>query len=67
MYEVGTGSSVSYMPYLEDILKRQSDQYVLTFEARAEKKSGLQAVKIRSAVKGISLAGPDKVFVKASL
>jgi hypothetical protein len=67
LYTVGFGSAVSFAPFLADILKRQSEQYVVTFEARAEKKSGLQPVKIRAMAKGISLAAPDKVYVKAGL
>jgi hypothetical protein len=67
LYYIGVGSSVSFAPYFEDILKRQSEQYVVTFEAGAEKKSGLQPMKISSTVRSISVAAPDKVFVKASL
>lgn len=67
LYEVGVGSSVSFQPYFQDILKRQSQQYILTFEAAAEKKSGLQPVKISSTGKKFSVAAPDKVYVKASL
>jgi len=66
-YQIGLGSAVSFEPYLSDILKRQNEQYILTFDAGAENKSGLQPLKIRSTVKGFSLAGPDKVYVKASL
>ena len=67
LYSVGFGSAVSFEPYLTDILKRQSEQYVVTFDAEPEKKSGLQPIKISANVKGISIAAPDKVFVKASL
>jgi len=66
-YQIGLGSAVSFEPYLSDILKRQNEQYILTFDARAENKSGLQPLKIRSTAKGLSLAAPDKVYVKASL
>ena len=67
LYWLGSGSAVSFQPYFEDFLKRQSEQYILTFDARAEKKSGLQPIKVRAAVKGTSLAAPEKVFVKAGL
>jgi hypothetical protein len=67
LYLVGFGSAVSFQPFLEDIRKRQNEQYVVTFEARAEKKSGLQPVQIRTLAKGMSLAAPDKVYVKAGL
>jgi hypothetical protein len=67
LYMVGFGSAVSYEPFLSDILKRQSEQYVLTFEAAAESKSGLQPIKVVSLVKKISIAAPDKVWVKANM
>ena len=67
LYTVGFGSAVSFDPYLDDILKRQAQQYVLTFESRAENKSGLQQVKITAAQRSFSIAAPDKVYVKASL
>jgi len=67
LYLIGFGSAVSFEPYFTDILKRQSEQYVLTFEARPEKKSGMEAVKIRAASRGVSLAAPDKIYVKAGL
>ncbi len=67
LYMVGFGSAVSFGPYFDDILKRQNDQYIVTFEAGAEKKSELQPLKISSTRKGISIAAPDKLYVKASL
>lgn len=68
LYTSGFGSSVSFDSYLKDILERQNQQYVLTFEARPEKKSGLQPVSVSFKEKGTgSIAAPSKVFVKASL
>jgi hypothetical protein len=67
LYAVGFGSAVSYEPYLNDILKRQGDQYIVTFGAGPENKSEFQPVKITSTLKGTSIAAPDKVFVKASM
>ena len=67
LYWVGFGSAVSFEPYFADILKRLTEQYVVTFEANAEKKAGLQPIKISSTQKGISIAAPDKVYVKASM
>jgi len=66
-YQIGLGSAVSFGPYLSDILKRQNEQYIVTFSARAENKSGFEPLKIRATMKGMSLAAPDKVYVKASL
>lgn len=67
LYAVGFGPAVSFEPFLNDILKRQQEQYVVSFEASAEKKAGLQQVKISATEKGTSVAAPDKVFVKASM
>lgn len=67
LYLVGFGSSVSFQPYFDDFIKRQNEQYIVTFEAAAEKKSELQPLKISSTKKGTSIAAPDKVYVKASL
>lgn len=67
LYQLGFGTAVSFEPYFADILRRQGEQYVLTFDAKAEKKSGLQPVRITSNLKGFSIAAPDRVYVKASL
>lgn len=67
LYMVGFGSAVTFQPYFEDILKRQNDQYIVTFEAGASKKSELEPLKISSTRHGLSIAAPDKVYVKASM
>lgn len=67
LYTTGFGSSVSFEPYLTDILKRQNEQYILTFEAEAEKKGGLQPIKVSSMTKSLSVAAPEEVYVKPSL
>jgi hypothetical protein len=66
-YGLGYGSPVSFEPYLNAILEAQQHQYRLTFAARAEKKAGLQDVRIKVIEKDASLAAPDKVFVPAGL
>jgi hypothetical protein len=66
-YIIGFGSPVSFEPYLNAILKRQGQQYLLTFMAKAENKTGLQDVKISVKEKDASLAAPDRVLVKAGL
>jgi hypothetical protein len=66
-YMIGYGSPVDFGPYLNSILQRQKEQYVLTFVAKAEKKAGLQYVKIAVKEKDASLAAPDRVFVKAGM
>jgi len=62
-YMVGFGSPVSFEPYLKAILEAQQHQYLLTFLARRQNKTGLEDVHIRVIEKDSSLAAPDKVFV----
>jgi VWFA-related protein len=66
-YTIGFGSPVSFQPFLEGILFQLQHQYLLTFEARPENKSGLQPVKITIPEKNASIAAPDKVFVRAGM
>jgi hypothetical protein len=64
-YVLGFGSPVSFEPYLKSILEALRHQYLLTFNARPQAKSGLQDVHIKVIEKDASLAAPDKVFVPA--
>lgn len=48
-------------------MEAQQHQFLLTFLARPEKKSGLQPIKVSIDTKDASIAAPDKVYVKASL
>ena len=66
-YDIGFGSPVSFQPYLDEFLKAQQNQYLLTFSAKPENKAGLQSVKISITNKDASIAAPDKIYVKASL
>ncbi|MGA8026121.1 MAG: hypothetical protein WB992_03185 [Bryobacteraceae bacterium] len=66
-YVIGFGSPVSFQPFLENILVQLQHQYLLTFEARPEQKSGLQPIKVRVTEKDASVAAPDKVFVRAAM
>lgn len=64
-YMVGFGSPVSFQPFLQQITGQMQHQYLLTFEAKAEKKPGLQPIKVRVTEKDASIAAADKVFVRA--
>jgi hypothetical protein len=66
-YMIGFGAPVSFQPFLRQITEQMQHQYLLTFEARPEKKAGLQPVKIRITEKDASVAAADKVFVKAGM
>ena len=66
-YTIGFGSPVSFQPFLEQILNLQRNQYLLTFEARPEKKAGFQPLKVILEGKDASVAAPQQVWVKASM
>ncbi len=66
-YMIGFGSPVSFQPYLEQIKTRMQNQYLLTFLARPEQKSGLQPLNVSIVEKDASIAAPDKVFVRAGM
>lgn len=65
-YYLGYDPPVSFTPYLEDITRRLSHQYLLTFLAKPEKKAGLQRVKLRTEVPNAELVSADKVYVLAT-
>lgn len=66
-YMIGFGSPVSFQPFLQQIMEQIQHQYILTFEAKPENKSGLQPVKVRVTEKDASLAAADRVYVKAGV
>jgi hypothetical protein len=66
-YMIGFGSPVTFEPFLQQILQALQHQYLLTFQARPEQKSGLQPIKVNILEKDASVAGPDKVYVRAGM
>jgi hypothetical protein len=66
-YMIGFGSPVSFEPFLQQILQQLQHQYLLTFSAKPEQKSGLQPIKVNVAEKDASIAAPDKVYVRAGM
>jgi hypothetical protein len=64
---IGLGSPVSFQPFLQAITENMRHQYRLTFEAKPEKKSGLQAFRVQSVENSATIAAPDRVFVKAGM
>jgi hypothetical protein len=66
-YWIGFGPPVSFQPFLNSILELQKNQFLLTFDARPEKNSGLQPLRITVERKDASIAYPQKVWIKASL
>ncbi len=67
-YIIGYGSPVSFQPFLQSILFSLQHQYRLTFLAREEKKSGFQPIRVTvNESKDVSIAAPNKVWVKAGM
>jgi len=65
-YWIGYQNPVSLSPYLDDVSRRLNSQYLLTFLARPENKSGYYPVKITTERPHVKLEGPDKVYVPGS-
>lgn len=66
-YIIGFGSPVSFQPFLQEISEHLKHQYRLTFDAKPEKKAGLQPIRVRAVENNASIAAPDRVFVKAGV
>jgi hypothetical protein len=63
-YYIGmTGAPVSFVPYLDDLTRRLSHQYLLTFLAKPPKKAGWQQVKLRTEVSNVDLVSADRIYV----
>lgn len=63
-YDIGfAGPPVSFSPYLEDLGRRLTHQYFLTFLAKPPKKAGWQKIKVRTELSGVDLVSADKVWV----
>jgi hypothetical protein len=63
-YYIGfNGPPVSFAPYLDDLSRRLTHQYLLSFLAKPPKKSGLQPVKLRTEVSNVDLVSADRVYV----
>jgi len=57
------GPPVAFTPYLDDLERRLTRQYLLTFAAKPQKKSGWQSVKITTEVPNAELVSADRVYV----
>jgi len=66
-YYIGfSGPAVTFVPYLDDVEHRLNSQYLLTFLAKPEKKSGMQRVKLATELPNTELVGAQRVYVPAS-
>jgi hypothetical protein len=62
-FYLGYETAVSFTPYLDDLNRRLSHQYLLAFFAKPDKKPGLQRVKLRTEVPNAELVGAEKVYL----
>ena len=67
-YYIGfTGGPVAFDPYLEDMEKHLNNQYLLTFNAKPQKKNGWQRIKVTTEVPNAELVSAHKVWVPAAM
>jgi len=60
------GAAPDFTPFLKDVANRLNQQYLLTFMAQPQKKSGLQSVKLRTELHNVDLVSAAEVYVPAS-
>jgi hypothetical protein len=60
------GAAPDFSPYLKDAADRLNHQYLLTFLAQPQKKSGFEPVKVRTELHNLDLVSADAVYVPAS-
>jgi hypothetical protein len=58
--------AVAFAPFLNDLSNRLKHQYLLSFLAEPEKKSGLEPVKLVSEVPNMELVAADRVYVRTA-
>jgi hypothetical protein len=66
-YYIGfVGPAPDFSPFLKDVANRLDHQYLLTFLAQPQKKSGLQPVKLKTELRNVDLVSAAQVYVPAS-
>jgi hypothetical protein len=64
-YYIGfNGPAVSFAPYLSDLTRRLTHQYLLTFLAKPPKKAGWQQVRLSTEVPNADLVSAGRVWVE---
>ena len=65
-YYIGfTGPPVAFAPYLDSVSAHLTNQHLLTFLAKPEKKAGLQRVRLATEVPNADLVGAHSIWVPA--
>lgn len=65
-YFLGAQAPVAFQPYLNQMSGRLSHQFLLTFLAKPQDKTGTESVKLSTEIRSVDLVAPDKVCVPAS-
>jgi hypothetical protein len=65
-FALGTGTPLSFKPYLDRLQRIFENQYFLVFQGSAQKKAGLQRVRITTDVENAEIAAADNVWVPAA-
>jgi hypothetical protein len=65
-YLLGPQAPVAFQPYLGKLTRQLTEQFLLTFLAKPEKKAGLQSVRVSSEIRSVDLLAQRKVCVPAS-
>ena len=62
-YFQGFSTPVSFQPFLEELNKTLSQQYLLTFRAQPGEKAGFHRLRVTTEVPGVELMAPTRVWV----
>ena len=62
----GTQTPVSFRPFLSDLQRMLSQQYLLTFVPAPVKVSGFRPLKISTELSGVKLLAPQQVYISAT-
>jgi len=63
-YTQGFQTPISLTPFLDEIEHRLNSQYRLSFIPKAEKKPGMQRIRLRTELPEVDLAAQERVFVQ---
>lgn len=62
----GTQTPVSFRPFLSDLQRMLSQQYLLTFVPAPVEASGFRPLKISTELSGVKLLAPQQVYISAT-
>jgi hypothetical protein len=65
-YLLGPQAPVAFAPYLNQLNQQLSNQFLLTFLAKPQKKAGTEPVKLTSEIRSVDFVHPLRVCVPAS-